>query len=145
MKNLTIVIICLSALFAGCRKDSGDELRYYEIGLSNGGGDWRDSTFVVATANAQLINEVNAQLQLPISERKIIIGSLVRGNGGYNKHGNHAFGWRMKEDDWSLSELSIEIYDGRPYNDVDLNISYWLDTVKRFSPWLSYIKREVKK
>ena len=143
MKSLTIAIICLSVFSGGCSKDCGDAFRYYEIGLSNGGSDWRDTTFIVATANAQLISEISAQLKLPVNQRKNVIGSLVQGNGGYNKHGNHAFSWRLKEDDWLLTEVSIEIYDGRPYSDVDLNLSYWLNNVKRFSPWSSYIKREI--
>jgi hypothetical protein len=28
-------------------------------------------------------------------------------------------------------------------NDLDLHIDYWMDTVKGFSPWSSYIKREI--
>jgi hypothetical protein len=45
--------------------------------------------------------------------------------------------------DWHLTDLSIEIYDGRPYSDLDKSPAYWFDTVKRFSPWNSYIKKEI--
>jgi hypothetical protein len=92
-----------------------------------------------------LIRQIEAQLALPVDQRKIVIGSLVKGSGGYNKTGAHEFKWRFREDDWQLTDLSIEIYDGRPHSDVDLQIDYWIDTVKRFSPWSSYIKREVRK
>lgn len=145
MKNLTILFICLSASFVACRKESDEEFHYYEIGLANDSPDWRDSTFTVATADPQLISSINAQLLLPVNQRKIVIGSLVRGNGGYNKNASHGFKWRFKEDDWNLTDLSIEIYDGSPYNDLDLNLDYWIDTVKRFSPWSSYIKREISR
>ncbi|HTE23129.1 BP74-related protein [Flavitalea sp.] len=145
MKNVAIMMISLCVLLFACKKESDDKMHYYEIGLENGGEDWRDTSFVAATEDPQLIDKINAQLNLPVAQRKIIIGSLVRGNGGYNKNATHAFKWRLKEDDWTLTDFSIEIYDGRPYNDIDLHLDYWMDTVKRFSPWSSYIKREINK
>lgn len=150
MKNVTLIMISLCLLLVACDKeicwdDKDGKMHYYEIGLDNGAKDWRDTSFVVATNNPQLIDAVNAQLSLPVTQRKIVIGRLVRGNGGYNKNASHSFKWRFKEDDWTLTDVSIEIYDGRPYNDVDLNTDYWMDTMKRFSPWSSYIKREIKR
>ena len=150
MKNLALLMIGLCLFLCSCDKqicwdDKDRKMRYYEIGLNSNAKDWRDTTFVVATANPELIEAVNAQLSLPIAQRKIINGKLVRGNGGYNKNATHEFKWRIKEDDWTLTDLSIEIYDGRPYNDIDLNMDYWMDTMKRFSPWSSYIKREINR
>lgn len=136
-------MIALCTLLFACKKESDNRMHYYEIGLQNGGGDWRDSSFIVATSDPQLINAVNVELSRFSSEKKHIIGTLVRGNGGYNKNGTHEFNWRLKEDDWTLTDASVEIYDGRPYSDVHLNPGYWMDTMKRFGPWSSYIKREV--
>jgi hypothetical protein len=149
MKNVALIMISLFVFLVACDKeicweDRNDKMHYYEIGLGNGAKDWRDTSFVVATDNPQLVDAVNAQLSLPVAQRKIVIGKLVPGNGGYNINATHAFKWRFKEDDWTLTEMSIEIYDGRPYNDVDLNPDYWMDTMKRYSPWSSYIRREIK-
>ena len=118
-------------------------MHYYEVGFKTNTADWRDSSFIIATTNASLISEIETQLSLPVSQRKIVTGSLISGSGGYNKNSSHEFKWHFKEDDWQLTELSVEIYDGRPYSDVDSDINYWLNTVKRFAPWSSYIKREI--
>ena len=142
---MLISMVLLAASFSACKKDKDPGLRYFEVGTNNQSPDWRDSSFVVATSDAALIREMEAQLLLPINERKIVIGSLVKGSGGYNKTGSHEFRWHFKEHDWSLADMSVEIYDGRPYSDLDLNIDYWIDTVKRFSPWSSYVKKELKK
>ena len=126
-----------------CRKNS-PLVRYFEVGLSNNSTDWRDTSFIVATSNTALLAEIDGQLQMPAAQRKrIVIGSLVKGSGGYNRNTGHEFKWHLKEDDWQLTDLSIEIYDGRPHTDVDVDLNYWMNTVKRFSPWSSYIKREV--
>ena len=127
-------------------------LRYYEVGLSDftderkpaGAEDWRDTSFVVATADPQLIRKITEQLALPVTQRQIVNGALTAGNGGYNRNGSHNFKWHFKEDDWHLTDMSAELLDGRPYSDVDISNAYWVDTVKRFSPWHSYIKREIR-
>jgi len=145
LKWKVFMLGCLLAMGA-CKKNAVKDpnLRYFEVGLDNGSPDWRDSSFVVATSNAALLLQIEAQLQLPIAQRKKIVnGSLVKGSGGYNKNSTHEFKWHFKENDWSLTDVSIEIYDGRPYSDVDKDLSYWLNTVKRFSPWSSYIKQEI--
>ena len=144
MRKLLGLAFLSVILFASCKKDKDQpKLHYYEVGLNTDSPDWRDTSFIIATANPSLIAQIEAQLNLPMIQRKIVNGSLVSGNGGYNKNSTHQFKWHFKEDDWQLTDMSIEIYDGRPYSDVDTDISYWLDTVKRFAPWSSYIKREI--
>ena len=138
-----IAVFCVLIL-GFCKKNSSGNLRYFEVGLNNSSTDWRDTSFIVATSNTALLTEIDAQLQLPAAQRKkIVIGALLKGSGGYNRNAGHQFQWHFKEDDWQLADLSIEIYDGRPHNDVDTDLDYWLHTVKRFSPWSSYIKREI--
>lgn len=127
-----------------CKKESPlAPLHYYEVGYKGDPADWRDSSFVVATSDTILIAKIQMQLAMPVAQRQLVSGRLVAGNGGYNKNSTHLFKWRFKEDDWNLADASIEISDGRPYNDVDMNLNYWLNTVKRFSPWGSYIKKEI--
>ena len=142
----TIGCILMVLLFAAgaCKKTASPPLRFFEVGLDNNSADWRDTSFIVATADTQLLTQIEAQLNLPVEQRKkIVLGKLVKGSGGYNKNATHTFKWHFKEDDWGLADFSIEIYDGRPYNDVDLSLTYWLETVERFSPWSSYIKKEI--
>ena len=140
------VIILLSAIFLlSCDKDDDKPLRYFEVGTDSGSGDWRDTSFIVATSDAGLLSQVEAQLLLPVNQRKLVHGALVNGSGGYNNNAAHEFKWHFREDDWQLTDVTAEIYDGRPYSDLDLHTDYWLDTVKRFGPWSSYIKREILK
>ncbi len=141
---LLCIIFLLLFMVYSCKKDSTvAPLHFYEVGFNGNAANWRDSSFIIATDKASLIEEIEAQLRLPVVQRKIVNGLLLSGNGGYNKNASHSFKWRFKENDWQLADLSIEIYDGRPYSDVDANINYWLNTVKRFSPWGSYIKKEI--
>ena len=138
------ISFALLIMIYSCKKDSGHSpLHYYEVGFKSNTADWRDSSFIVATTNDSLISEIETQLSLPVSQRKIVTGQLIPGNGGYNKNASYEFKWRFKEDNWELTEISAEIYDGRPYSDVDTDTDYWLNTVKRFAPWSSYIKREI--
>ena len=138
------IFFALLIMIYSCKKDSENSLlHYYEVGSKTNTADWRDSSFIVATANASLISEIEAQLSLSVSERKIVTGQLISGSGGYNKNASHQFKWHFKEDDWELTEISAEIFDGRPYSDVDTDTGYWLNTVKRFAPWSSYVKREI--
>jgi hypothetical protein len=132
--------------FGACKKDKNpvdDGYTYYEVGFKSTTADWRDSSFIVRTKSQQLIQQIETQLTLPVAQRQIVSGLLVAGSGGYNKNSSHEFKWHFKEDDWSLVDVTIEIYDGRPFTDIDQNLSYWLNTVKRYGSWGSYIKRKL--
>ena len=148
MKVSMLLPLAALAIFTlnSCKKETNtdiDQYQYYEVGFRSNIADWRDTAFVVRTSDQQLIQQINAQLLLPANERKLVAGALAEGNGGYNKNGSHEFKWHLKEDDWQLADVTIEIYDGRPYTDVDVNFPYWLNTVKRFGSWGSYIKRKL--
>jgi hypothetical protein len=135
-----ILIMTLS-----CREDAAQpgSLRFFEIGFRSAPSDWRDASFVVATSNADLLSEIEAELAKPEAERRHVNGLLAAGDAGYNRNQAHVFKWHLDPEGWSLAELSIELCDGRPYSDVDLEFDYWLNTVKRFCPWGSFIKKEV--
>jgi hypothetical protein len=145
MKKALLLIPALVFVFISCSKKNDKPLRYFEVGISSQQENWRDTSFVVATSNEQLIAKISEQLKKPVAQRQIVTGELVKGNGGYNKNASHSFGWHFKEDNWSLTDMSIEIYDGRAYSDLDLNPNYWFNQMKRFAPWSSYIKREISK
>jgi hypothetical protein len=138
--------VLLVLTFSACTKDNDhvhDDFTYYEVGFKSASTDWRDTSFIVRTRNQQLIQQIETQLTLPVAERKLVVGLLVTGSGGFNKNNTHEFKWHFKEDDWNLADVTIEIYDGKPYTDVDVDLSYWLNTVERFGPWGSYIKRKL--
>lgn len=48
-----IAILVLAVAFASCKKETkpsiDPEWRYFEVGLSGAAGDWRDSSYIVAT------------------------------------------------------------------------------------------------
>ncbi|WP_343702123.1 hypothetical protein [Chitinophaga sp.] len=141
----------LAVLFAAavaCNKNDppppNGGYRFFQVAKKVPPEDWRDSAFVVATRDSALLRQIDTQLTLPVAQRKIVNGALVEGGATYNKNASHTFKWHFKEDDWALADVSAEIFDGRPYTDVDVNLRYWIDTVKRFAPWGFYIRQEVK-
>ena len=145
MKAVLVFIAAFSLLIASCSKDKEKSFRYFEVGINGSPEDWRDSSFIVATADPQMINKIIEQLKKPVAARQIVMGELASGNGGYNKNAGHDFNWHFIENKWELVDVSAEIYDGRAYSDVHKDPDYWLGQMKRFSPWGSYIKREIIK
>jgi hypothetical protein len=143
MKKMFIFLAAIVML--SCSKNDEEPLRYFEVGTDANSRDWRDTSFIVATSDATLCSQIEAQLLLPANQRKLVHGALSKGSGGYNKNAGHEFKWHFREDDWQLVDVTAEIFDGRPYSDVDLHTDYWLDTVKRFGSWSSYVKREILK
>jgi len=105
--------------------------------------DWRDTAFVACTSDPQLIQEVLAEINKPLQDRRMINGAIEYGHGGHNHNGSYWFGWHFRPEEWSLAEFSIELCDGRPYSDVELNRAYWVEQVGRFCPWTSAPLREV--
>ena len=138
-------MLAIFVLSACQKEDSKDSTAYtyYEVGFRSTHPEWRDTAFIVRTSNQQRIREADAQLALPVEARQLVAGKLVAGNGGYNKNASYSFGWHFDEADWQLVDMTIEIYDGRPYTDVDQDLAYWLNTVKRYGSWGSYIRRKL--
>ena len=147
LNYLLSFLILLAFTLISCKKETSQPVEegyvYYEVGFKSNTANWRDTAFVVRTNNQQLIQQLEAQLAFPVAQRKLVVGALVSGSGGYNKNASHEFKWHFKEDDWNLADVTVEIYDGKPYTDVDVNFDYWLNTVKRFGAWGSYIRKKL--
>lgn len=117
-------ILLLATLLAGCNEGA--------LGVSRGGtfivavGDER---FRVRIDNALLATRARDMMARP-SEQQIINGELARGDGGFNT----GYGWHMKPNTIQFADFTMELCDGRP-SDVQSDITYWVDTVKRFCPW----------
>lgn len=142
-----LLLVVTTLAITSCHKETcqtGDEFTYYEVGFDYNTPDWRDTAFVVRTTNPQLILQCDAELAKPVAERKIVFGNLLEGSGGYNKNGSHEFLWRFGDNNWSLVDVTVEIYDGKPHADIDQNLQYWLTTVKKYGSWASFIRTKLR-
>jgi len=94
--------------------------------------------FRVATDSAEFISQARVQLLLPPSQRLLFVaGAIEAGDGGHNT------GWSWHYADASLTEMAIELCDGTP-SLLEADLDYWLNTVKSFCPWSSYVYAEVR-
>ena len=118
-----IRLLLLAAAIAAC----GDA-----AGISSGG------TFVVAVGQEQfrvridnaLLATQARRMMSGAEDQKIVTGELARGDGGFNT----GYSWHMKPSTVAFADMTIELCDGRP-SDVESDIDYWVDTVKRYCPW----------
>jgi hypothetical protein len=60
----------------------------------------------------------------------VIIGKLVRGNGGFNT----PWSWHLDPKTVEVVDFSIELCDGRP-SMVETGLDAWLRDVGSFCPW----------
>ena len=92
--------------------------------------------FRIATSSTAVIAKARSQLALPESQRSLFaIGAIAAGSGGFNT------GWSWHLKDPTLEELAIELCDGKP-SAVEADLVYWLNSVKSFCPWSSYVYAE---
>ena len=89
--------------------------------------------FRIVSSSPAFVAEARAQLALPEAARKRFpSGPIAAGNGGVNL----SWGWHFE--DASFTDATIELCDGSP-SLVQVNLDYWLNTVKRFCPWGGYV------
>jgi hypothetical protein len=94
--------------------------------------------FHAVVSSPEIIALARSELQLPESERlRFAIGGIAAGDGSVN------VGWSWHFTEVNLTELAIELCDGTP-SMVEADLDYWLDTVKTFCPWASYVYDEVE-
>ncbi|NIO00740.1 MAG: hypothetical protein GTO42_01155 [Candidatus Latescibacteria bacterium] len=137
-----ILIIVLVAFTSSCGSEKDLQDLDGETGFRF--GIWDDTTgvedFVAVTADKGIISSARAQLLLPASQRSLHIhGVIGLGSGGHNL----AWGWHFLPGQWSLTEESTEICDGRP-SAIEASIDDWPDTLTLFCPLSSYVKAEIR-
>lgn len=89
--------------------------------------------FRYLTTAPELIARAREQMSLPADKRTLFAaGSIAAGNGGHNQP------WSWHFTSLTLTQVSIELCDGRP-SMVEAGLDYWLNTVKSFCPWGSYL------
>ena len=129
------LMLILSAC-SGSPSEPGGEFRLYEFAIHD---HTDEDNFVAKTSDAALIAQLEAQLKLSASNRRLFpIGNIAAGNGGHNA----PWRWHYVPNEWELTEVSIELCDGNPTL-IEEDLDYWLTTVKTFCPWGGYVLREV--
>jgi hypothetical protein len=76
-----------------------------------------------------------ARALIGAGSRKIVVGTLASGNGGFNL----PWSWHLIPDTVKFPEISVEICDGCP-SDVEANGANW--GAGSFCPWTSEIIAE---
>jgi hypothetical protein len=125
----TALSVCLFLIGAHAHGHAAPRL--YEIGMHRIGVE---EHFFVKTSLAAFIKDAEAELKLPVTERRKLVTGLVahvQGNGGFNGKWN----WHMHPDSVGTAEMSMEVCDLRP---SQVN---W--TQGWYCPWDSFILREV--
>ena len=89
-------------------------------------------TYKVFAKNPATIEQIYA-VQNGESQATIPSGRLLRGSD-YNQPRS----WHVDPEDIQMAEVTIELCDGTP-SQVEGNLDYWLNTVKRFCPWSARI------
>ena len=94
--------------------------------------------FRVSSTSAEFIAQARAQLGLPPAQRTLFAaGPIAAGDGGHNVD------WSWHFSSVSLVEVAIELCDGTP-SMVEADLDYWINTVKTFCPWSSYVYAEIQ-
>lgn len=120
-------------------------MRYFEFSVDCGHGKWQDTSFIAAASDPEVIDTVLANLSRPKDQRKFISGAIDYGNNGVNHNASHWFLWHFIPNKWTLTDMSIEIYDGCPNSDLDADTAYWIGKLGHFAPWSGIPAREVSK
>lgn len=133
------LLLAMAIVLAGC--DSGgqpptDRTRYFRFLYTH---DSNPTTFVAATSDAEVLSDVEDQLEKPIEDRNTFItGPIERGNGGHNDD----YPWHFAPNKWGLAEIAMEVCDGHPEY-VSENVEYFVGEVGRYCPWSSKVLMEV--
>ena len=77
--------------------------------------------------------------------QQIVVADLKYGNGGFNFDGNICYSWHLDPDDVTFAEFTVELCDGRPYSDVERDVTYWVDHVGYYCPWSGVLVAEIEK
>jgi len=97
--------------------------------------DVSGETYKIFVTNKDTIADIFA-LKSGMSQAYIPSGRIVSGAVPYNA----PWSWHIDPEDIDMAEVTIELCDGTP-SQVEANLDYWVDTVKRFCPWSAQITK----
>jgi len=134
MRILVTTLLCLLACSCGGGSDTESPPTVtFRMRIHDGASA---DEFRISTSSTAVVAKARSQLALPESQRTLFAsGAIAAGSGGVNT------GWSWHFTDPTLVEVAIELCDGNPRM-VEANLAYWLETVKSFCPWGSYVYAE---
>lgn len=136
MSLCRLLLVLTLATLCGCGSEEPESKKtLFEFRIRGYG---ESEAFRVEVTSAEVAEQARAQLLLPESERTLFaIGGIQAGNDGVN------LSWSWHFSGVRLTEMSIELCDGIP-SMVEADPDYWLNSVKQFCPWSSYVYREIQ-
>ena len=121
MKKL-VFALSAALLAVACSEDAtGPDETVYVVEVSG-------EQFKVKVTDPEAI--ANIEARLASGQTGVIIGSLVRGHGGFN----NPWGWHLDPGTVDAVDTAIELCDGRP-SMVQNDLNYWMNSVKSYCPW----------
>ncbi|MEO8361291.1 MAG: hypothetical protein ABI672_14765 [Vicinamibacteria bacterium] len=121
----------LITVHVGCGTPSDlDGTALFRVRACKGSGS--GEIFHIQLSDPRTIAEADALVG--VGQRKIPVGRLVAGSGGFNA----PWSWHMDPSTVTLADAAIEVCDGCP-SFVENELPYWLNTVKTYCPWSAEI------
>lgn len=118
--GLTALALAAALPIFGC--DSNEpEGSAYRIGVG-------DETFVVRVTDPGAIEDADSLLGS--GERRIVMGDVVRGDGGFNE----PYGWHLDPETVGFHDATTEVCDGLP-SYVEDHLDEWIEDVGVYCPW----------
>lgn len=106
--------------------------------IQHRGVEGEKGKFFVRTSDIAVIQKARKELAKPETDRQLFVnGKLAYGDANIN----YPWHWHIIDDKWDLTEKSIEVCDGTPEM-VEQDTREWVENVKRFCPWKSYVFEE---
>ncbi len=136
MKNALFPFLLSFAVFSARSQTT----RYFEFRQPL--NDTSISSFIVATSDASVINEVLYDLDLPVDQRRFISGNITNGDGGFNHDGMNPSTWHFIFNEWQLTGFNVEHCDGIS-SSIGNNPDVIAGDTILFCPWNSYPFQEV--
>ena len=131
--------IITAVLLFICFISSGQTLRYFEFRQPH---DSNFTSFIAATSDLTVVNDVLTNIALPINDRKFISGNITSGHGGFNTDGTNWHSWHFITSDWQLTTSNVEYCDGISANIGD-NPLVIAGDMFYYCPWTSYPYQEI--
>jgi len=100
------------------------------------------TSFIVATSDPIVINDVLSNIILPINERWFISGNVTNGSGGFNNDGTNWYSWHYITNEWQLTAANVEYCDGIS-SAIGNHPSVIAGDTIYFCPWTSYPHQEI--
>lgn len=135
-----IIVLLLTLAFSFSSSAIADDNKMVTFIIKHRSVSGEKGTFVVRTNDPKLIEKARKELAKPDTKRHYLVnGKLASGDGRFN----YPWHWHIEDNKWDLVEMSMELCDGTP-DMVEKDMKYWVEDVKRFCPWESYVLKEAK-